>query len=233
MSRPPSQPTGKTSNSVERAYEALRAMAVQFDLKPGERLNEVEIARQLDMSRAPLREAMNRLVTEGLLTVVPNQGFSCRKLSASEIASLYEVRADLEAAGAKAAALRARRGEVEELDRYWRDVRVKQDKTPIETLVARDEEFHLRLAALSGNRERVRMLDNINARIHFVRRINLETPARLKESFAEHEAILARLLQGDGDGAAEVIRSHLALSAEEAAITIREGLARIYADSVV
>jgi DNA-binding GntR family transcriptional regulator len=185
------------------------------------------------MSRAPLREAMNRLVTEGLLTVVPNQGFSCRKLSASEIASLYEVRADLEAAGAKAAALRARRGEVEELDRYWRDVRVKQDKTPIETLVARDEEFHLRLAALSGNRERVRMLDNINARIHFVRRINLETPARLKESFAEHEAILARLLQGDGDGAAEVIRSHLALSAEEAAITIREGLARIYADSVV
>ena len=228
MSRPPAKP----SNSVERAYEALRAMTVQFELKPGERLNEVEIARQLDMSRAPLREAMNRLVTEGLLTVVPNQGFSCRKLSASEIASLYEVRADLEAAGAKAAALRAKRGEVEELDRYWRDVRVKQDKTPIETLVARDEEFHLRLAALSGNRERVRMLGNINARIHFVRRINLETPARLKESFAEHEAIIARLLEGDGDGAAEVIRSHLALSAEEAAVSIREGLARIYADSV-
>lgn len=232
MSRPAKVSSAKASNSVERAYEALRVMAVQFDLKPGERLNEVEIARQLDMSRAPLREAMNRLVTEGLLTVVPNQGFSCRKLSASEIASLYEVRADLEAAGAKAAALRAKRGDVEELDRYWHDVRVKQDKTPIEALVVRDEEFHLRLAALSGNRERVRMLDNINARIHFVRRINLETPARLKESFAEHEAILARLLQGDGDGAAEVIRSHLALSAEEAAVSIREGLARIYADSV-
>jgi DNA-binding GntR family transcriptional regulator len=78
----------------------------------------------------------------------------------------------------------------------------------------------------------VRMLENINARIHFVRRINLETPARLRESFAEHAAVLVHLLEGDGDGAAELLRSHLALSAEEAALYIREGLARIYAESV-
>jgi DNA-binding GntR family transcriptional regulator len=228
-----SAPQPKASaTSAERAYQALRAMAVRFEFKPGERLNEVEIARRLDMSRAPLREAMNRLVTEGLLTVVPNQGFSCRRLSATEIASLYEVRADLEAAGARAAALRANRGALEELDAYWSKVAATQATTAIETLVARDEEFHLRLAALSGNPERVRMLENINARIHFVRRINLETPARLKESFAEHAAVLVRLLQGDGDGAAELLRSHLALSAEEAAGFIREGLARIYAESV-
>jgi DNA-binding GntR family transcriptional regulator len=79
----------------------------------------------------------------------------------------------------------------------------------------------------------VRLLENINARIHFVRRINLETPERLKESFAEHAAVMARLLKGDGDGAADVLRSHLALSAEEAAGYIRKGLARIYADSVM
>lgn len=227
------EPSRSAATSVERAYQALRAMAVRFQFKPGERLNEVEIARRLDMSRAPLREAMNRLVTEGLLTVVPNQGFSCRKLSASEIASLYEVRADLEAAGVRAAALRAARAELKELDGFWRQVAAAQGRMPIETLVERDEEFHLRLAALSGNRERVRMLENINARIHFVRRINLETPERRKESFAEHAAVMARLLKGDGDGAAELLRSHLALSAEEAALFIREGLARIYAESVV
>ena len=76
------------------------------------------------------------------------------------------------------------------------------------------------------------MLENINARIHFVRRINLETPARRNESFAEHEAITACLLNGDGNGAADLLRRHLALSAEEAASSIREGLARIYAESV-
>lgn len=220
------------SSSAERAYHALRGMAVRFELKPGERLNEVELARGLKMSRAPLREAMNRLVTEGLLTFVPNQGFSCRRLSASEIASLYEVRADLEAAGARYAARKATRGEILELDAFWHHIAREQDKTPLETLVDRDEEFHLKLAALSGNRERVRMLENINARIHFVRRINLEIPARRNESFAEHEAITACLLNGDGDGAADLLRRHLALSAEEAASSIREGLARIYAESV-
>lgn len=224
--------SNSTSTSVVRAYEALRNMAVRFELKPGERLNEVELARGLEMSRAPLREAMNRLVTEGLLTFVPNQGFSCRRLSASEIAALYEVRADLEAAGARAAARRATRGEILELDEFWHRIAREQDTTPLDTLVERDEEFHLRLAALSGNRERMRMLENINARIHFVRRINLETPQRRKESFAEHEAVTLCLLNGDGDGAADLLRRHLALSAEEAATSIREGLARIYAESV-
>jgi DNA-binding GntR family transcriptional regulator len=75
-------------------------------------------------------------------------------------------------------------------------------------------------------------LEDINALIHFVRRINLETSARLKESSAEHAAAMSRPLKGDGDGAAELLRSHLALSAEEAAVSIREGLARIYAESV-
>lgn len=223
---------GTASTSVQRAYEALRGMAMRFELKPGERLNEVELARSLAMSRAPLREAMNRLTTEGLLTFVPNQGFSCRRLSAAEIAALYEVRAELEAAGARIAATRAKRGDLEELDRFWKQSEAQQEATPLEEMVARDEEFHLRLAALSCNPERVRLLENINARIHFVRRVNLEHAARRRASFAEHEAVVGCLLRGDGDGAAELLRRHLALSAEQAASTIREGLARIYAESV-
>lgn len=223
---------GTASTSVQRAYEALRGMAMRFELKPGERLNEVELARGLAMSRAPLREAMNRLATEGLLTFVPNQGFSCRRLSAAEIAALYEVRAELEAAGARIAATRAKRGDLEELDRFWKQSEARQETTPLEEMVARDEEFHLRLAALSGNPERVRLLENINARIHFVRRVNLESAARRRASFAEHEAVVECLLRGDGDGAAELLRRHLTLSAEQAASTIREGLARIYAESV-
>jgi DNA-binding GntR family transcriptional regulator len=216
---------------VQRAYEALRGMAMRFELKPGEKLNEVELARSLAMSRAPLREAMNRLVTEGLLTFVPNQGFSCRRLSAAEIASLYEVRAELESAGARSAATRAKRGELEALDLFWKQSEAQQEAT-LEEMVARDEEFHLRLAALSGNPERVRLLENINVRIHFVRRLNLETPQRRKASFAEHEAVMKCLLRGDGEAAADLLRRHLTLSAEEAASTIREGLARIYAESV-
>src|SRR5262249_41763940 len=141
-------------NNVNRAYRVLREKAVCFQFKPGERLNEVEVARDLGMSRAPVREAMNRLVTEGLLTVVPNQGFYCRKLSASEITGLYSVRADLEVGGIHEAGA-AERAAVEAVGHYWQEVVAQADTLPIEALVARDEEFHLKLAGLGGNLERV------------------------------------------------------------------------------
>jgi DNA-binding GntR family transcriptional regulator len=220
-------------NNVNRAYRVLREKTVRFGFKPGERLNENELARQLGMSRAPVREAMNRLVTEGLLTVVPNQGFSCRKLSASEIAALYAVRADLEAGGIREAARQPNPAAVEAIASYWEEVVATADAMPIDDLVARDEEFHLKVAALGGNTERVRMLEHINARIHFVRRINLEDATRRRNGFAEHRKLLKLLLAGDHDAAAEFLRRHLMLNADQATEAIHQGLARIYAETVV
>jgi DNA-binding GntR family transcriptional regulator len=223
---------GNKMNSVQRAYRVLRERAVHFDLKPGEHLNEVELANELDMSRAPLREALNRLVTDGLLTVVPNKGFSCRKLSASEITSLYGVRADLETGGLRDMVLASCQAGLEALARYSEEITAKAGGLPIETLVARDEEFHLKLAGLAGNVERVRLLEHINARIHFVRRVNLEIEARRRTTFTEHEEIVNRLLEGNTTEALNVLRRHLAMSAEEAMSTIHKGLARIYGGSV-
>lgn len=207
-------------------------MTIRFVFKPGERLNEVEIAKRLDMSRAPIREAMNRLVTEGLVTVVPNQGFSCRRLSASETTSLYQVRGDLETAAAMEILRTSSREAILELKDFWDRVTEEQETASIDMLVQRDEEFHLRLVALAGNPERVRILQNINARIQFVRRINLEDPVRRKQSFAEHDAIIEKLLGGNDAAAATLLRRHLTVSAEEAAASVSQGLARIYAESV-
>ena len=220
-----------SATNVERAYEFLRRMAIEFDVKPGERLNEGEIARQLQMSRAPVREAMNRLVSEGLLTVVPNQGFSCRRLSASEILALYEVRGDLETAalaGIPAAALPPAIAGLRDLSL---SIREEFETTALEILVDRDEEFHLRLAALAGNEARVGILKHINARIRFVRRINLGDPARVR-SLDEHLQIVTALEAGDIPAASLLLRRHLTLSAAEAAAAVTRGLARIYATTV-
>jgi DNA-binding GntR family transcriptional regulator len=65
---------------VDRVYEQLKAMSVSFELKPGERLNEGKLAKRLGVSRTPLREALNRLNTEGFL----GKGFFCRELDAHE-----------------------------------------------------------------------------------------------------------------------------------------------------
>jgi DNA-binding GntR family transcriptional regulator len=220
----------KAVTNVGRAYGFLRQMAIEFDLKPGERLNEVEIARQLHMSRAPVREAMNRLVSEGLLTVVPNQGFSCRRLSASEILELFEVRADLETAALAVIPPAALTPALAGLRQLTLSIRNEFGSTDLGILADRDEEFHLRLAAMAGNAERVGILKHINARIRFVRRIRLGEPAWLS-SLEEHLPIIDALEAGDIPAATQILRRHLTLRTAEAAEVVSRGLHQIYASA--
>ena len=66
-----------TDSTVDKLYDQLASMAIGYAFKPGERLNEVALARQLGVSRTPLREALNRLVVEKLLRFLPGKGFFC------------------------------------------------------------------------------------------------------------------------------------------------------------
>jgi len=213
---------------VERAYEFLRRMTIEFDVRPGERLNEGAIARRLQMSRAPVREAMNRLVCEGLLTAVPNQGFSCRRLSAPEVLALYEVRCDLETSALARIPREALAGAIGPLTALSVLTRDGSRNPSLETLVDQDEEFHLRLASLAGNEVRVGLLRHINARIRFVRRINLGDLQR-ERALDEHLRIVEALRAGELEAASGILRRHLALCAAAATAAVPRGLARIFA----
>ena len=118
-----------TANLSERAYEQLKAMAVTYQLRPGERLAELDLAKRLKVSRTPIREALNRLVTEGFLTFTPNRGFQCRPLDAKEIFDLYEVRRSLESTAARLAVERASDDELADLERFIERSRAVSEKT--------------------------------------------------------------------------------------------------------
>ena len=75
---------------VEALLSDIRAMAVDFRLKPGERVNEVALSKRLNASRTPLREALNRLVAEGFLTFESGRGFYCRRYTVGEVQNLYQ-----------------------------------------------------------------------------------------------------------------------------------------------
>src|SRR3984957_9394858 len=81
---------------VDRAYEQLKEAAINFGFKPGERLNEIDLAKRIGISRTPLREALHRLNTEGFLKFIPGKGFFCRDLDPKEIFDLYELRKVIE-----------------------------------------------------------------------------------------------------------------------------------------
>ncbi|WP_245498821.1 GntR family transcriptional regulator, partial [Mesorhizobium sp. M2A.F.Ca.ET.029.05.1.1] len=79
-----------------RVYEEIRRMAMDYRFKPNERINEVALAARLNVSRSPVREALQRLVTEELITFQTNRGFFCRGFDVDEIVNLSDVRAVLE-----------------------------------------------------------------------------------------------------------------------------------------
>ena len=111
-------PARKNPSRAESLYLAVKDMAILFKFKPGERINEVDLARRLGASRTPLREALNRLVAEGFLVFRQDRGFFCRELKPREMLELYQFRAVLEAAAVRLACEQATEEEVADLARF-------------------------------------------------------------------------------------------------------------------
>jgi DNA-binding GntR family transcriptional regulator len=92
---------------VADTYGRLKARVVGFGIRPGERLNEVALAREIGVSRTPLREALNQLVAERLIDFRPGTGFVCRPLEPKTIFDLYELRQVIEVTAVRLAIMRA------------------------------------------------------------------------------------------------------------------------------
>ncbi|PSN16148.1 GntR family transcriptional regulator [filamentous cyanobacterium CCT1] len=218
----------KSGSSVDRIYQQLKQMAKTYKFRPGEPLNEVELAASFGVSRTPLREVLNRLVAEGLLDFVPRKGFSCKPLDTKRVFDLYEVRCGLEMMSAKLATERASDGEIEALTQFWKAATEKFcTLTPVDCARC-DETFHERLAELSQNSELLHMLQNVNARAHYLRLISMEQEPYRRNTCAEHQLILQAIQDRNVDAAVNCMAAHVSLRQEQLVEVIKEGVARIY-----
>ena len=141
------------SSGTERAYAAIKLLAINYEFPPGQNINEKQLSEQFGVSRTPIREALNRLAVEGLLNFIPNKGYSARDLNVTEIVELFEVRLALEIAAFRYAVDRATDAEIDILHQYWQNVGKAYDGMSVGEIARRDEEFHERLAALSNNQQ--------------------------------------------------------------------------------
>ncbi|WP_454691803.1 GntR family transcriptional regulator [Achromobacter aloeverae] len=217
-----------SDSTVDRAYDQVKVMAVSYRFKPGERINEPALARHLGISRTPLREALNRLNTEGLLTSSPGKGFFCRELDAREIYSLYEMRKIIETGAARLAVARADDAEIAALADFLERARPGSSSLSTMALAELDETFHQRLMALSGNAEMLQVLRNINERIRFVRWIDIEQADKRRGVPHDHDAVVAALRARDADLCASVLEKHIDRRQEQISAYIREAYAKIY-----
>lgn len=229
---PASPKVARSADSVEKVYDVMKTMAIDYHFKPGERINEVELATRLGVSRTPVREALNRLARDGFMSFVPNRGFYSRDITPSDVRELYEMRAIMEQAAFRFACRRASDSDIAEAVAIWERSSLEfpdSDRITDWTRVAeQDEAFHMAIAKISQNSRLYESLDSLNSLIRFFRRIDLETPKRRHNAYDEHVDIIAALRQRDENAGVVLIEKHVLLSAEHAIDVTKEGLARIY-----
>jgi DNA-binding GntR family transcriptional regulator len=218
----------KPDSAMARSYEGVRALIQTYEIKPNDRLNEVELAKRFNVSRTPIREALNRLVMEQLLGFEPSVGFYRPKISAQEISDLYELRVILETEGVRLAIHRARDEELTDLAAFWTAAYNSRLLETKDNLIVADEAFHERLVALSHNDELVAALKRLNARIHFIRWADSSGEGRHEESYLQHLELLDVLRQRDEAKAIKVLRNLIVKRQEELVDILKEGAARLY-----
>lgn len=203
------------ANLADKAYQALKQEMHDFQLVPGDRFTESEVAQRLGVSRTPVREALFRLRNEGLLDVESKAGWFVRPIDFDRIEQLYDLRVLLETACvARLCALEEVPAELETLKAVWLVPATDRltDGRQVGTL---DEQFHATLVLATGNAEMARVHWDVTERIRIVRRLDFTRDDRIEATYQEHAKILRSIIQRKADPALLMLRSHIAQSQAE------------------
>lgn len=193
------------SPRAERAVADLRRRILSFGLRPGESLSERRLEKLLAVSRSPVRQALTRLATEGL---VRREGRSYRvaPIDVEELEELFAYRILLETAAVRWAAASASAPALDAIDEVLQAV---DDGSSPEEMLARSARVHLGFARACGNRFVADALAALFPRITRARYLELGSAERVRQAGDEHRLILQRVREHRGDEAAAVMRDHL------------------------
>ena len=201
--------TKAAKSMVDSAYEQIRRRILDNDWLPGHSALEQEVAAELGMSHTPVREALLRLQSEGLVAVIPRHGVRVLPVSATDMQEIYQILTALECVAAEL--LAARKPGDKELAPLV-DATKAMDKAlkadDLDAWAAADERFHQHLVDLAGNRQLQATALNYWDRAHRARMFSLRLRPKPVNSTREHMQMVERLRAGDVEGAARVTRAH-------------------------
>jgi DNA-binding GntR family transcriptional regulator len=198
-------------NLSEAAYDQIKSDVFEFRRLPGDRFTENEIARELGMSRTPVREALNRLAQEGHLSVVARSGWMVRPLDFALFDQLYDARIVLELAAVRRLCEQECADALVPLRDIWL-VPVAARLTDERVVAALDEQFHERLVVATGNLVMAQMHREVTERIRIMRRLDFSDADRVAATYDEHGQLLRSILRRKSDHACLLLRSHIETS---------------------
>jgi DNA-binding GntR family transcriptional regulator len=200
---------------AERAYAALRQALLRREIKAGERLYETSVAARLGVSRTPVREALTRLVAEGLAEEVRgSRGVIVRDIQ-KELAEIYALRQVLEGYAARAAAERISAQQLAQIERISAEIAAcvhqkEEDDAALHRHAELTNALHLEIAKASGNSRLIRLIEQYRdyfLNVDFLKMYDRATMSRLHD---QHEKIIAALRARNGDRAEKLVREHFA-----------------------
>ena len=174
-----------TQFSSQKIYEKLRKKILEFEIYPGTRITESELAADFKVSRTPVRAALQRLAVEGHIIIQPKQGCFVRAVDIEKISQYYDVRVYIEAAAVELACEHMSDEELDALEEIWNPARVKKSLN-MDEVKSLEEAFHVEIAAASGNPVLVDYLEDINNHIRILRRLGFPDRKSVLETFNEH-----------------------------------------------
>jgi len=204
------EPTSLSAEVVTR----LEGEILQGLRKPGDRLDERQLAEQYGVSRTPVREALQRLAASGLVVSRGRQGLQVARLSVADLLDAFSVVGELEALAAAQAARRISPEQRVRLSEAHAACEQAAQAGHAEGFYAANLAFHDAIAAASHNRVLQEELRRLTLKISPYRRTITFQPGRMTGSIPEHAAVMEAIFRGDGVAAAQAMRSHVTLLGE-------------------
>lgn len=222
MARKPKKPTtpaprGKTASKRTSQIDIVAALEhdiVSGLIKPNQRLDERDLAERFQVSRTPVREALNRLVSSGIVEYRPRQGMFTAAMTMSQFFHMYEVMAHLEALCANLCARRMSRADQLALGELHAGVDAVLAAQDVAGYNRYNQDFHDLLYRGAKNPVLEEQVRALRRRLQPYRSFSFEFPNRTRDSHAEHSQIIDSIMRGESEAAERAMRNHMDIRRE-------------------
>jgi DNA-binding GntR family transcriptional regulator len=216
-----------SESASDAVYRVLFEDIRQQRLLPNASLQEEDLAARFQVSRTPVREAVRRLIQDGLLER-RGSSTSVRQLTVEEVANIYPMIAVMEGLAARLAAERISDAELDALHEMHERMAGEADSSP--AFIETNQAFHDAIIEAAGNPPLAREIERFRMITNHFRQVVLGMPQRQNQSTAEHAAILEALRSGNGAGAEAAMRNHVGTA--EAVLMLLLRTSRLVASSI-